>query len=56
MPAGFDDNRMPLGVQIVGRAGADFALLGLVQNVQAITSWHARVPDAVAAPSRVGTV
>jgi aspartyl-tRNA(Asn)/glutamyl-tRNA(Gln) amidotransferase subunit A len=48
MPAGFDDNRMPVGVQIVGRAGADFALLDLVQNVQAITSWHARVPDAVA--------
>ena len=50
MPAGFDDNRMPVGVQIVGRAGADFALLGLVRNVQAITSWHARVPNAVAAP------
>jgi aspartyl-tRNA(Asn)/glutamyl-tRNA(Gln) amidotransferase subunit A len=48
MPAGFDDNRMPVGVQIVGRAGADLALLDLVRNVQAITSWHARVPDAVA--------
>ena len=35
-------------VQIVGRAGADLALLDLVRNVQAITSWHARVPDAVA--------
>jgi aspartyl-tRNA(Asn)/glutamyl-tRNA(Gln) amidotransferase subunit A len=48
MPAGFDDNRMPVGVQIVGRAGTDLALLDLVQNVQAITSWHAHVPDAVA--------
>jgi aspartyl-tRNA(Asn)/glutamyl-tRNA(Gln) amidotransferase subunit A len=48
MPAGFDDNRMPVGVQIVGRAGTDLALLDLVRNVQAITSWHARVPDAVA--------
>jgi aspartyl-tRNA(Asn)/glutamyl-tRNA(Gln) amidotransferase subunit A len=48
MPAGFDDHRMPVGVQIVGRAGADLALLDLVRNVQAITSWHARVPDAVA--------
>jgi aspartyl-tRNA(Asn)/glutamyl-tRNA(Gln) amidotransferase subunit A len=48
MPAGFDDNRMPVGVQIVGRAGADLALLELVQNAQAITRWHARVPDAVA--------
>ena len=48
MPAGFDDNLMPVGVQIVGRVGTDLALLDLVQNVQAITSWHARVPSAVA--------
>ena len=48
MPAGFDDVSMPVGVQIVGRPGADFALLDLARNVQAITSWHARVPDAVA--------
>ena len=48
MPAGFDDNRMPVGVQIVGGAGSDLALLELVQKLQAITSWHARVPEAVA--------
>jgi aspartyl-tRNA(Asn)/glutamyl-tRNA(Gln) amidotransferase subunit A len=48
MPAGFDDNLMPVGVQIVGRVGTDLALLELVQNVQAITSWHACVPSAVA--------
>jgi aspartyl-tRNA(Asn)/glutamyl-tRNA(Gln) amidotransferase subunit A len=48
MPAGFDDNGMPVGIQIVGRAGADFALLDLARRVQAITSWHARVPHAVA--------
>jgi aspartyl-tRNA(Asn)/glutamyl-tRNA(Gln) amidotransferase subunit A len=48
MPVGFDDNRMPVGVQVVARVGTDFALLDLVRNVQAITSWHARAPDAVA--------
>jgi len=48
MPAGFDDNAMPVGVQIIGRAGTELALLDLVRHVQAITSWHARVPDAVA--------
>jgi aspartyl-tRNA(Asn)/glutamyl-tRNA(Gln) amidotransferase subunit A len=48
MPAGFDDNCMPVGVQVVGRMGDDLALLDLVGNVQAITSWHAGIPDGVA--------
>jgi aspartyl-tRNA(Asn)/glutamyl-tRNA(Gln) amidotransferase subunit A len=48
MPAGFDDNGMPVGVQIVGRAATDLRLLDLAQRVQTLTSWHARVPDAVA--------
>jgi aspartyl-tRNA(Asn)/glutamyl-tRNA(Gln) amidotransferase subunit A len=48
MPAGFDDNGMPVGVQIVGRAGTDLTLLDLVRNVQSVTHWHARVPHAVA--------
>jgi aspartyl-tRNA(Asn)/glutamyl-tRNA(Gln) amidotransferase subunit A len=48
VPAGFDDNAMPVGVQIVGRVGRDLALLGLAQEVQAATAWHACVPHAVA--------
>jgi aspartyl-tRNA(Asn)/glutamyl-tRNA(Gln) amidotransferase subunit A len=48
MPAGFDDNGMPVGVQMVGRAGSDLALIELARQMQAITSWHARVPHAVA--------
>ena len=48
MPAGFDDNAMPVGVQIIGRTGTDLALVDLTRHVQAITSWHARVPEAVA--------
>jgi aspartyl-tRNA(Asn)/glutamyl-tRNA(Gln) amidotransferase subunit A len=47
MPAGFDHNGMPVGVQIIGRTGSDFALLELVRNVQNMTNWHARMPDAV---------
>jgi aspartyl-tRNA(Asn)/glutamyl-tRNA(Gln) amidotransferase subunit A len=48
MPCGFDHNGMPVGVQIVGRAGDDLALLDLVRRVQDATTWHARVPPAVA--------
>jgi aspartyl-tRNA(Asn)/glutamyl-tRNA(Gln) amidotransferase subunit A len=48
LPAGCDNNGMPVGVQIVGRPGSDRALLDLARQVQAITNWHARVPGAVA--------
>ncbi|HEY1363131.1 MAG TPA: amidase family protein, partial [Xanthobacteraceae bacterium] len=47
LPAGFDDAGMPVGVQLVGRAGSDLALLGLARDLQAGTDWHGRVPDAV---------
>jgi Asp-tRNA(Asn)/Glu-tRNA(Gln) amidotransferase A subunit family amidase len=45
LPAGFDGNGMPVGVQIVGRPGADLALLDLVRHVQGITDWHGRAPN-----------
>jgi aspartyl-tRNA(Asn)/glutamyl-tRNA(Gln) amidotransferase subunit A len=48
VPAGFDDNGMPVAVQIIGRAGTDLALLELARQVQVVTEWHARVPHAVA--------
>jgi aspartyl-tRNA(Asn)/glutamyl-tRNA(Gln) amidotransferase subunit A len=51
VPAGFDSNGMPVGLQLVGRPGSDTLLLAIGMALQAETDWHGRVPSAVAASS-----
>jgi len=47
MPAGFDARGLPTGVQLVGRAGADHAVLRLGRAYEEATQWVARHPPVI---------
>ncbi|HKK84622.1 MAG TPA: amidase family protein, partial [Roseovarius sp.] len=44
MPAGFGENGLPMGVQLIGPRGGDGALLRLAQAYHDATDWPGRRP------------
>ena len=48
VPAGFDSDRLPVGLQLIGRPGSEAVLLQIAVRLQERTDWHGRVPAAVA--------
>jgi amidase len=47
LPAGFDVDGMPVGVQLVTRQGADVALLRAAKALEAATGFAARRPGVL---------
>ncbi len=45
LPAGFSDNGLPLGVQLLGKPFDDATLLRIGRAFQSATDWHRRTPD-----------
>lgn len=45
LPIGFDEERMPVGLQLAGVPGTDARLLTLGEQLQAATDWHRQAPD-----------
>ena len=45
VPCGFTDKKLPIGLQFVGRAGDDLAVLQAGRIFQQATDWHRRHPD-----------
>jgi len=47
VPCGFTEKKLPVGLQFVGRAGDDAAVLQAGRSYQAFTDWHHRHPTLV---------
>jgi amidase len=48
VPAGLDDDGLPVGVQLVGRRDEDAVLLSLAAQIEAARPWIDRRPGAIA--------
>ena len=47
IPAGFGENGLPLGLQLIGRRGSDAQLLRLAQQWHGATGWPQKRPPAI---------
>ncbi len=48
VPAGFDSNGRPIGLQIVGQYFDEARLLQVAHQYQQVTDWHKQIPEGVA--------
>jgi aspartyl-tRNA(Asn)/glutamyl-tRNA(Gln) amidotransferase subunit A len=48
VPTGFDGRGLPIGLQIVGRPGAEKSLIAIGTALQAHRDWHGRIPTEIA--------
>lgn len=44
IPAGFDRQKLPIGMQLIGKAFDEANILAVAIAVQSVTSWHTRTP------------
>jgi Asp-tRNA(Asn)/Glu-tRNA(Gln) amidotransferase A subunit family amidase len=44
LPGGFDAQRLPIGLQLVGPPNSDCSLVALAREIQGVSDWHCRLP------------
>ena len=47
LPAGFGEDGMPVGLQLIGNYFAEAQLLNAAHRFQQATDWHARAPEGI---------
>ena len=45
LPAGFDENRLPVGLQLIGNYLQESRLLAAAHQFQLAIDWHTQRPD-----------